>query len=179
VLEILIVIKEGYDESEERFVPAETFTLQLEHSLASLSKWESFFERPFLSSEEKKPEEILWYIMAMTLNQDVPAKIYNKLSSENIERINNYINAKMTATWFNEANQERSREIITAEIIYYWMISLNIPFECQFWHLNRLLTLVRVCNLKNSPPKNMSQGEIAAQYRELNRRRKAQLGTNG
>jgi hypothetical protein len=171
---------EAYNEETREFVIADGFKLELEHSLVSLSKWESKFEKPFLSTENKTPEEILWYMKAMALTQDVPEEVYQRLSEDNIEEIDSYIGAKMTATWFREdANQRRSREIITAELVYYWLFSYGIPKECEDWHLNRLFTLIKVFSEKNKPPKKMSKAEAAQQNRSLNAQRRAQMGSSG
>ena len=180
MLTIKVLGDEYYDEEKSEFVNPVRFILELEHSLVSLSKWESKWEKPFLGREEKTTEEALDYIRQMTLTPNVPPEIYHALSEKNMEEINEYISAKMTATWFREDNQKStSREIITAELIYYWMITLNIPFECENWHLNRLFTLIQVCNRKNQPPKKMSRRDLINRNRELNAARKQQFGTSG
>jgi hypothetical protein len=180
VLQIKVPLSEEFDERTSEFAVAEEVSLTLEHSLVSLSKWESKYEVPFLGPKPISHEEMLDYIRMMILGDPPPDDVVYRLSSLELNQINEYVNAKMTATWFNERDAPRPRrEIITAELIYYWMISLNIPFECQHWHLNRLLTLIRVCNLKNSPKKKMSNADAAAQQRELNALRRQQLGTTG
>lgn len=180
MLTIVVPGTEMFDDKTQEFITKGDVTLELEHSLVSLSKWESIYEKPFLGRDEKDVEEVLGYIKCMTLTYKVPPEVFLKLSKENIEAINEYIDAKMTATWFNEPpGAPKSREVITAELIYYWMIVFEIPFVCETWHLNRLFTLIRVCNIKQSKPQKMSRADIAARNRELNAQRRAQLGTRG
>lgn len=180
MLQITVPAKELWDEKKDEFIEFTETSLQLEHSLVSLSKWESTWCKPFLSKEEKTREEIIDYIKCMTITPNVDPIIYNYLTDENVEQINQYISAPMTATYILEGKTGRpSREQITSELIYYWMIALNIPFECQNWHINRLLTLIRVCNIKNQPPKKMSRSEIASRNAALNAERKRKLNTKG
>lgn len=180
MLTIIVPGIEMFDEETQEFTTQGDFVLELEHSLVSLSKWESIYERPFLGAADKTAEEIYNYIKVMTLTLGVPEEVYNKLSNENIEAINAHINAKMTATWFSEMpGAPKSREVITAELIYYWMTVFTIPFTCETWHLNRLFTLIRICNIKQSKPKKMSRSDVAARNRELNAQRKAQLKSTG
>lgn len=178
MLTIEVPMEEWFDETTQEF-GTKDYSLDLEHSLFSLSKWESFYERPFLKETAKTPEEVIFYIKAMTLTPNVPPEVYEKLSQENLEDINKHMAAKMTGTTFWDSGEQGSREIVTAEIIYYWMIAMQVPFECQYWHLNKLLTLIRVINMKNAPKKQLSQSELAARNRELNAQRRAALGTTG
>lgn len=179
MLQIIIPSVELWDENKEEFINSKEQTLQLEHSLVSISKWESKWCKPFLSKEEMSREEVIDYIKCMTLTSNVDDEVYQYLTDENVSTINKYISAPMTATWFNEDNRRPNREQITSEIIYYWMIALNIPFECQYWHLNRLLTLIRVCNIKNEPPKKMSRQKIMSRNAALNAARRQQFNTKG
>ena len=180
MLRIIIPSTEMWDEVNEKFVDSKEQVLQLEHSLVSLSKWESKWCKPFLSKENKTFEETIDYIRCMTINQHIPDEVYNCLTGENIREINEYISAPMTATRFsNDVMGKGSREQITSELIYYWMIALNIPFECQKWHINRLLTLIRVCNIKNQPSKKRSRREIMSRNTALNAARRKKLRTNG
>lgn len=180
MLEITIPATEQWDEVTEQFVSTKEQRLQLEHSLVSLSKWESKWCKSFLYTKEKTFEETLDYIRCMTITPNVAPEVYKCLTKENIKVINDYIGAPMTATYFNDSGKGRGgREQVTSELIYYWMIALNIPFECQKWHLNRLLTLIRVCNIKNQPPKKMSRSAIMNRNAALNAARRKQLGTTG
>lgn len=190
MLELKIGAKEGWDASKNEFVQTKETTLCLEHSLVSLSKWEAHYRKPYLSTEKKTREEILYYIQCMTITQNVDPKIYELLSESDLRKVNNYITDTATATWFTDRKQEGAppsrpnKEIITSELIYYWMVSYRIPFKCEKWHLNRLLTLIRICNIKEaqSNGKNngkMSKRDILSQNRALNAARRQRLNTKG
>ena len=180
MLQITIPATEQWDEAKEEYVYTKERTLQLEHSLVSLSKWESKWCKPFLSNKNITEEETMDYIRCMTLTQNVPKEVYDYIPDSIVEQITAYINAPMTATYFSgNENKRMNREIVTSELIYYWMVALNIPFECQKWHLNRLLTLIRVCNIKNTPPKKRSKRSIMSRNAALNAARRQQLGSSG
>ncbi len=180
MLQITIPASEQWDPINECFIDTKAQTLQLEHSLVSISKWEMKWHKPFLGRDEKTQEETLDYVRCMTLTQNVDPSVYRNLNNQHMTEIGQYIENPMTATWFRESkNRKSSREIVTSEVIYYWMIALNIPFECQKWHLNRLLTLIRVCNEKNAPQKKMSKRQLMNRNRALNEARKKQWHSNG
>jgi len=182
MLQIDILGKELWDEKKQEFVYSKDQTLSLEHSLVSISKWEAKWHKPFINNDKKTHEEILDYIRCMTATQNVDPNIYNFLTDKNIKDVNEYISDSMTATWFTERNdipKKTPTEHITSELIYYWMIALEVPFECQRWHLNRLLTLIRICNIKNKPAKKHSNREILSKNAALNAARRKELGTSG
>lgn len=171
---------EFFDDENQKFIEPEYFTLELEHCLASLSKWESREEKPFLGKEEKTTEQTLAYVRDMVLTPDVPPEVFENLTDANLTAINDYINAKMTATWFSQTQPRRGgQEIITAEIMYYMMVSLQIPFETQYWHLNRLTTLIQVINEKNKPSKKMPRQTARERQAQINAQRRAKHGTRG
>lgn len=179
MLRITIEDVELFDDSTQEFVTHKGTTIDLEHSLFSLSKWESKYEKSFINTSDKSAEEIMDYIRMMTLNPDVPDHVYNLLTKHHGQQINDYIASPQTATTFSDRKRAGGREIITAEIIYHWMVVSQIPFETQYWHLNRLLTLVKVCSEKSKNPKKMSRANALQQQRQLNAARKAEMGTSG
>jgi hypothetical protein len=179
MLNLLIEAAEFYDETTETFQTVDAVELTLEHSLVSLSKWESWLKKPFLSKDEKSTHEIRLYTEAM-ITSDYPPNIVSRFSQENMAAVHAYIDSSESATTFGVMPEAKGRgEVVTSELIYYWMVAFTIPFECQTWHLNRLFSLIRICNLKNSKPKKMSRQELAARNHALNEKRKAQLNTSG
>lgn len=191
-LKLVIKPKEGWDETKQEFVETKGITLCLEHSLVSLSKWESKYKRPYLKKDDKKTdEEIIEYIKCMTITQNVDDNVYSLLSVDDLKKINEYITDPMTATWFNENTpnnnnqpQRRTRqEQITSELVYYWMFSYRIPMQCEKWHLNRLLTLIRIFSIKdaeaNGKTNKMSKRDIISQNRALNAARRQALNSKG
>lgn len=180
MLRITISDKEYWDDVKEEFVYKKGCTISLEHSLVSLSKWESKYCKPFLTKEAKTRQETIDYVRCMTLTQNVDPGVYNELTYDNFRDIEEYIEAPMTATVFSrDQNRRMGGEQVTSELIYYWMIALNVPFECQKWHLNRLLTLIKVCNIKNKTPEKRSAKDIMRRNTALNAARRRQYNTRG
>lgn len=186
MLKVIIEAEEEWDDELERFLPAiKPIELTLEHSLISLSKWESKWKVPYLSANLTN-EQTADYVRCMCLTQNVPDEVFQRIPAKVIQQITEYIADPMTATWFSDGystvphkNGRMKGEIVTAEIVYYWMISAQIPMECQKWHLNRLLTLIKVISEKNKPPKNMSKSELTRKYSSLNAARRAKYHTKG
>ena len=171
---------ETYDEKENLFSTVPAGEIELEHSLVSVSKWEAIHKKAFLGTETKTYEEIISYLECMAVDGKFPPELLARIDDGHIQQLSEYINSAQTATWFGETKDApKSREVITAEVIYYWMIHFNIPVEFQYWHLNRLLTLVRVCGVKQEKPKKMGRQEAADQRRMLNEQRKKQFNTRG
>lgn len=180
MLTLHIPANELWDPQTQEFSQVKEQTLKLEHSLVSLSKWESKWRKSFLFSKNKTPEEILDYIKCMTLTQNVDPNVYRCLTDMDLEKISRYINEPMTATTISEdPNEKKSRKIITSEVIYSWMVAQHIPFECQKWHLNRLLMLIRVCGENTKQPKKRKSKDVLAQNAALNAARKKQLNSKG
>lgn len=183
MLKIVVPEWEDWDPVNNKFIHGRATPLTLEHSLVSISKWESKFHKPYLDEKQKTDEEMLYYIKCMTIsnpNKEISDDVYCHLSYENLKAIEEYISDPMTATTINTKDQKHGKkQVITSELIYYWMTALNIPFECQRWHLNRLMTLIEVAGIKNQPTKKMSKKDIAAQNRSLNAARRAKMNSRG
>lgn len=180
MLTILVPESELYDERNNEFIQIKEQTLVLEHSLVSIAKWESKWKKSYLSNNNKTLEETLDYIKCMTITKNVNPLIYKSLNRKALEAIQKYINDPMTATYFYDKEDKPSgSNTITAEVVYYWMISLGIPMECQKWHFNRLIALIRVCNIKSNSGKKMSRSEILSRNKALNEERKRRYKTRG
>lgn len=180
MLRLIIPGTELFDEEKNEFLTIDDVTIDLEHSLISLSKWESKFQKPFLSPGDKSRDELMYYIECMIFSPGVDPAIVSNFESPQINAIQAYIESAQSATTFGEMPSKKVRnEVITSELIYYWMVAFNIPWEAQHWHLNRLFSLIRICNIKNSKPQRMSKQDIAQRNRALNEQRRQQLGTRG
>lgn len=180
MLEITVTGRELWDSRTCTFYVLKDQVLQLEHSLLSISKWESITHKPFLGKDPHTSKEIATYIRCMTLNKGVDPKAYEALTTKDLEKIKAYIDDPATATWFSKDENSRrpSRKAITSELIYYWMIAGNVPMQCEKWHLNRLLTLLHIIEIKNRPKKKgsrMSSSRMAS----LNAQRLAANGGRG
>ena len=181
MLTIAIPGAEDFNEATQEFIYHKEQTLVLEHSLVSLSKWESKWCKPFISDDPMSWEETLDYIRCMTITKNIGPEVYERLTMENVKAIEEYINAPMTASTVNEKKSRKGggNERVTSELIYYWMTALNIPFECEKWHLNRLMMLIKIANIKNSPSKKMGRSEVLKQNAALNEARLKKLNTRG
>lgn len=185
MLTITIPKRKMWDDENQIFIYTQEAKLVLEHSLVSISKWEAKWHKPFLSDTKKTQKQSIDYVRCMTITQNVDETVYNALTTDNLNEVTAYIDDKMTATWFADPKNGQNKppikkEVITSELIYYWMIALEIPFECQRWHLNRLLTLIKICNIKGkSTNKKQSKKEIMSNNAALNAARRKQLNTSG
>lgn len=178
MLKIVIKEDEFWDNEIRRFIPVPGATVYLEHSLSSISKWEGKWHKPYLDQDTPKSyEETVDYIRCMCLNPDELEDIhYTILARFHMNEIEDYKLNPMTATRISNSKPKgQQTEIVTAEVIYYWMFSQQIPLECENWHFNKLMTLIRVFNIKNGKPEKMSKREIFERNRALNKARKAKM----
>ena len=180
MLQLVVPGREMYDEEKEEFFTTKETILRLEHSLVSISKWEARWRIPFLSKDAKTAQQAMDYVRCMTLNQNVNPQVYHALTSEHYRTINEYIDAELTATWITRHEPKKpNMQIVTSELIYYWMVAFQIPMECQKWHLSRLMKLIEICEVKNQPPKKMSKAAIMSRNASLNAARRKALNTKG
>lgn len=179
MLTLNVVAREFFDDQTQTFINIPGQTICLEHSLISLYRWESIWQKPYLSKTPKSKMEALDYIRCMSVNREITLETVMSLTDEQIRQINTYIESPMTATTFARDNTPPGRQIITAEVIYWQMIDNQIPFSCEKWHLNRLFTLIRVCSIKNQKPKKMGRKELISRNTQLNQARRAQMNSKG
>lgn len=181
MLSLTIPAADLWDEKNQEFIPTKERTLQLEHSLVSISKWEAKWKKSFLKHKDKTYEETVDYIKCMTITQNVDPNVYLGLTNKNIQQVNAYIEDPMTASHVPDVTETKGgpKDTMTAEMIYYCMIACNIPFECQKWHLNRLLTLIRICDMKNRKPTKRNPRDIGRSNRAINAARRKRHNSRG
>lgn len=179
MLTLKIPRQELFNEATMEFIQTPERTIKLCHSLVAMSKWEAEFEKPFLTKDERTKKEMMGYIRCMTITQNVPPETYQLLTAENLDAVREYIEAPMTATVLPKQSGGPNREVMTSELIYYWMVAFSIPFECQKWHINRLMTLINICSIKNQSSKPKSKADIMRRNRALNEKRKQSMATRG
>lgn len=182
MLRIKVAAAQLWDEEREQFLSTDSTVVHLEHSLVSISKWESIYKRPYLVSQKFSQKETVDYIKCMCLDNDVSDEVFYTIYGDSslMKQIDDYINSSPTATTIYEDNNKKHKsEKVTSELIYYWMVANEIPFTCETWHIERLLTLIRVCNVKNQPPKKRSANDIYAQNKRLNAARRAKHHSKG
>ena len=179
MLKLHIESRDFYDDDKGEFITVPGLDLTLEHSLYTISKWESRWMKPFLSKTERTDDEMLDYILCMDITGNLKMSNILNITTTDLNRITQYINAKMTATTISDNDKSNSKEIVTSELIYYWMIALQIPLECEHWHINRLITLIKICNIKNSPKKKQNTQAAMAEQRRLNKERRMQHNSTG
>lgn len=181
MLTITIPGDELWDDEAEKFLYTEDTVLQFEHSLVSLSKWESKYHKLFLTPDKKTDEEMTGYVQAMLVTENVDISVFNRMTEEDIRTIDTYINDPMTGSTISEMPDQKGKttERISSELIYFWMSQYQIAITCETWHLNRLFTLIKIHHAKSQKPKKMSRQKNVQTMAELNAARKAKLGTSG
>lgn len=183
MLQIEVEGSQLWDEESEQFVCTDPTTLHLEHSLVAISKWESIYKRPYLVPQTFSKKETVDYIKCMCLDNDISDDVFYAVYGDSslMKQIDDYMNSSPTATTINDINDKKKRntEKITSELVYYWMVANEIPFTCETWHIDRLLTLIRICGVKNQPPKKQSMKDVYARNKALNAARRAKHNSKG
>lgn len=182
MLELHLPETEFFDRANSKIIRVPEVTLHLKHSLLTLSKWETIWEIPFLGEGKKTTEQLYSYVNIMA-GGDLDELTLSRLTSEHYEKLNAYLSSKQSATWFSESpNQRRSTQTVTSELIYFWMTTYNIPFECENWPFPRLMNLIRIASIKNDPDagkKKRNKSQMLSERAMLNKKRREQYGTTG
>lgn len=177
MLELHISETELWDPVSEKFLLVKEQSLPLEHSLLSISKWEEKWHKPMplINNERLSGDEFLDYVRCMTISRNPDPLVYRCITAREVEAIMAYINDPHTATWFgNEKSGGNDKRPLTTELIYHLMFAFGVSKECEKWHLNRLMTQLRVEYEESKPSKKKTPAEIAERHRMLNAKRRAE-----